>query len=207
MMLEIKNTTLVGIISSHDYWAQTSRALDYSRSMAKFPKVKLLEVDIDHRLYSQWLLANLHKEVDTDYCLVIQWDSGIINPELWTDDFFNYDYIGALWPEFYGLSNRIGNGGFSLRSQKFMEECSKIAAQLPVGQFLLGNEDLYACHTAYNYMVSQGVRFADVITARKFSVERQSNIHDFDPEDISTYKSFGFHGDFNLGGMKKVLGL
>ena len=38
--------------------------------------------------------------------------------------FFDYDYIGAPWPN--NFVNRVGNGGFSLRSKKFLELTAKI---------------------------------------------------------------------------------
>ena len=41
-------------------------------------------------------------------------------PEAWTDDFFNYDYIGATWDD--GV---VGNGGFSWRSRKLYGACIK----------------------------------------------------------------------------------
>ena len=54
---------------------------------------------------------------DTDYVLTFQSDGFILNPDAWTDEFFNYDYIGAPWGD-----NRyaVGNGGFSFRSKKLM---------------------------------------------------------------------------------------
>ena len=70
--------------------------------------------------------------------LVIQDDGHIVNPSLWDEEFLKYDYIGLPWPfedswiekqlkeqrpiirKVYP-KNRVGNGGFSLRSRKFLE--------------------------------------------------------------------------------------
>ena len=51
------------------------------------------------RDYSDLLLTGLDQYVKGSHVLVIQWDSFVIHPELWTDDFLSYDYIGP-----YGLT-------------------------------------------------------------------------------------------------------
>ncbi len=87
--------------------------------------------------YSKFMLQDLYKFVDTKFCLVIQSDGFVINPNLWTNQFLEYDYIGAPWPNeisVYNASinkidlakNRVGNGGFSLRSKRLLEVCSHI---------------------------------------------------------------------------------
>ena len=61
------------------------------------------------------LLPNIIK---TEFMLGIHDDGFVINPNLWTDQFLKYDYIGAPWSHtipYYGQKYRVGNGGFSLR--------------------------------------------------------------------------------------------
>ena len=82
---------------------------------------------------------NLNNYIDSDFVLIIQDDGHIVNPHLWDNEFLNYDYIGAPWPNNKKWKNRfskydekvssniirnfnlnnIGNGGFSLRSKNF----------------------------------------------------------------------------------------
>lgn len=74
--------------------------------------------------YNEFILRKLVEYIDTEFCLITQNDGFIINPHLWRNEFLNYDYIGAPWSQ-YGMkvwkrTNRIGNGGFSLRSKKLM---------------------------------------------------------------------------------------
>ena len=89
--------------------------------------------------YNDFVLT-LGNYLNNEYTLLVQDDGYIINPNLWTDEFLKYDYIGAPWPGDWGWvqkscgkehyrgiihrklsTNRVGNGGFSLRSKKFLE--------------------------------------------------------------------------------------
>lgn len=151
--------------------------------------------------YSQWILKNLKDYVSASHCLVQQWDSCILNPDLWSHEFLEYDYIGAPWPS---GPHRVGNGGFSLRSTKFLEESAKIADLLPIGNPIYDNEDYYACVTCAEYLKMKGIKFATLELARQFSVERPipESPHKYD--DLSTYKSFAFHGSFNVAGQATI---
>lgn len=151
--------------------------------------------------YSHFLLSELPQYVKTDHCLVIQNDGYIINPDLWDDSFLEYDYIGAPWPPALPLMNpqgqptqamnlaktRVGNGGFSLRSKKLLDLCSLIdirSLQLPTQ-----SEDLVICHFYHEWFASQGIQYAPVEVASKFSFECQI------PEGRREIgQTLGFHG-------------
>ncbi len=47
--------------------------------------------------YSRFVIWELDKFVDTPHVLIVQHDGFILNPRAWTDEFLNYDYIGAPW--------------------------------------------------------------------------------------------------------------
>jgi hypothetical protein len=80
--------------------------------------------------YSEFILGELDKYVDTSHVLIVQYDGFILNPDSWTDDFLEYDYVGAPWlvadwavnnfnfPANLLGEHVVGNGGFSLRSKK-----------------------------------------------------------------------------------------
>jgi len=55
----------------------------------------------------------------TSHVLSIQYDSWIVNPSAWTDEFLEYDYIGAPWSWF--PDKNVGNSGFCLRSRRLLE--------------------------------------------------------------------------------------
>ena len=86
--------------------------------------IKIQKIDSVQK-YNEFILRNLVDYIETDFCLIIQNDGFVINHHLWRNEFLNYDYIGAPWSKqgmlVWGRTNRIGNGGFSLRSKKLME--------------------------------------------------------------------------------------
>ena len=115
------------------------------------------------------------------HVLIIQWDSFILHPELWTHDFLQYDYIGAVWP--HHPDTPVGNGGFSLRSVKLLEvlESPAISKRHP--------EDFCICDDNKVTLENQfGIRFAPTGGAEQFAVER-----------TSWHPAFGFYGFFNFG--------
>lgn len=141
--------------------------------------------------YSYFCLKELPKYIDTEFCLVVQHDGFVINPDVWSDEFFEYDYIGAPWLDNY--VNRVGNGGFSLRSKKFLEACIKIFENVEIDE----HEDLLACVNYYKEMKEFGVKFAPPDLAAKFSLEHWTQYH---LNNGVAVKPFGFHGTFtNIG--------
>jgi len=86
--------------------------------VVKVPKMDIVE-------YNRFVIYELYKYIDTDFALQIQSDGYVVNPEMWRDDFLDYDYIGAPWGfncfyDRYGEPIKVGNG-ISIRSKKLME--------------------------------------------------------------------------------------
>jgi hypothetical protein len=131
--------------------------------------------------YNQLIVKKLPIELKCDFVLVIQYDGFVLHPEEFANLFFNYDYIGAPW----GGADEpcVGNGGFSLRSRKFLEE----AALLDYPDTSIA-EDYYLCKLKHDELTARGVAFAPKEIARHFSVE-------WPPVP---WKTFGFHGVFLL---------
>jgi hypothetical protein len=130
--------------------------------------------------YSDLLLTGLRQYVSGTHVLIIQWDSFIIHPELWTNDFLQYDYIGAVWP--HHPDTPVGNGGFSLRSVKLLKalDSPKISKRHP--------EDFCICVDNKALLEGEfGIRFAPTNVAEQFAVER-----------TEWHPAFGFHGFFNF---------
>lgn len=137
--------------------------------------------------YSNFVLKNLNGNIKTDCFLLIQYDGFAIKKENWTNDFLKFDYIGAPWVKQKG----VGNGGFSLRSQKLIDALLdneiKLLPEKPDGI----NEDRVICEYYKNYLIENyNIKFADIDIASKFSIEKGK------PNQL--LHSFGFHGLWNL---------
>jgi hypothetical protein len=149
----------------------------------------------DLRWYSWVILDGLKKLVRTEYVLIVQDDGFIINPGAWNSTFYDYDYIGAPWPPTLNapggtvlqMNNRVGNGGFSLRSRRLMEECSLESLYQP--EYGMIDEDMLICHFNHARLVDKGIRFADLSLASRFSGETPSMEGELFLADV-----FGFHG-------------
>lgn len=145
--------------------------------------------------YSEFSLKELYKYIDTEYCLNVQHDGFIVRPNLWTDEFLKYDYIGAPWPESWGYINRIGNGGFNLKSKKFLDACNKLFSNLDLQiskprekGYILINDDYIASVLFYEEMLKLGIKYAPVELAARFSTEHLVK--------ETPSESFGFHDKF-----------
>lgn len=135
--------------------------------------------------YSQFVVRVLPGHVHTSHVLISQWDGFVLDAAAWTDEFLLYDYVGAVWPDM-PAELAVGNGGFSLRSQRFMAA----GADLPVTD--IHPEDQVLCRTHRPLLErGHGVRFAPVALARRFAFENES------PRG----PVFGFHGPRNLPGV------
>ena len=205
--LQLPNVTLLGIDC-----VDTSRlqeAMDISQSNISFGSSKLLtdlpvddkrRVEIPHigstEEYSSFCIKDLYKYVETDFVLIIQYDGFVLNADSWDPEFLKYDYIGSPWlvtdilitkygfPQNLRGSLIVGNGGFSLRSKKFLEVSSLLANEGRLAK--LHPEDNAMCVFHRSLFEDKGIKFATPEVARKFSIEgKQGPLYD---------KQFGFHG-------------
>jgi hypothetical protein len=134
--------------------------------------------------YSKFCIFDLVKFVDSEYCLIFQDDGFVVNPELWDDDFYNYDWIGSPWPLYMGwptIGHQVGNGGFSLRSKRLLELTSTFTDW--AGQ----NEDAFIVSSKKSVLESNGLKIAPVEVATRFSVENEMT------SDHGLHTVFGFH--------------
>jgi len=221
-MLRLPDVSLMTVtgVSIED----AAKALEISMRNVKFAAVKLLApvrpatlpVGVEHvsipRIdfngYSRFMLNALHEHFDTTHCLIVQADGFVINAELWRQEFLAYDYVGAPWPEQVLVTpgnrwlrldrNRVGNGGFSLRSHRLMKMAAEVDFDLL--DFPLRSEDLVLCHYLYERLRQRGVTYAPLELAAKFSVEMPylEYGHGLDT-------TFGFHGKHLLAAVLQRL--
>ena len=153
---------------------------------------------LDYFQYSMFCMYCLHEYIDTEYCLVVQDDGWVINGNNFTDEYYEYDYVGA--PTHMGiLGNQVfynfswvhvkdpivvQNGGFSLRSKKFLKAPGKygVVHSLFAEQPFI-NEDVQLSGLLRPKLESLGMRYAPMNIAKHFSIE---------------YMGPGLHDDFDL---------
>ena len=181
-MLYLPDITLIGVDCVGKERLQ--RAADASCKDIEFGDVVLLtDVGIKSKeQYSEFVIKELTKYVKTKYALVIQYDGYVVNAAAWSNDFYQYDYIGATW--WYRDGCNVGNGGFSLRSKKLLDIC----ATDKVFKVHTHPEDDVICRRNGRYLQSIGIRFAPEWVAKKFSVEG------YRQKDNQYTNQFGFHG-------------
>lgn len=143
-------------------------------------------------LQSHIILDWIPRFVETDFAIFCQWDGFAINPNLWTDEFLEYDYIGAPWANAWNQEHperRVGCGGFSLRSAKWLHAC------LTLPNKNVPNEDVVCCCYELDHFLKRGCKVAPLELAMRFCYEH--DIPEFTGHTIND--SFGFHWRGHFG--------
>ena len=177
--INLPNVTLVAVAGVRIQEAYN--AIKHSMKGITFGEVKLLtpknaetentevqiiklDKELDYVEYNRFILYDLKDYINTEFVLLVQDDGYVVNPTSWLDDFYNYDYIGAIWPvpsklnlewkQYYGYWNEDG--------------------------FL-------TCHNRH-LLEKEGIKFASTDIAKYFSHECPVE----EIKDIEN--PFGFHG-------------
>ena len=188
------------------------KIVGYMRSKINFASIKMLMVDdpeiegtdfikIDpipsYPQWNQFCLSEMHKYVDTDFCLIFHDDGFVVNPEMWRPIFLEYDYIGAPWPPLHPWpeperpDRRVGNGGFCIRSKRLLEAVKEFEADK--------NEDIVIVCGRRNELEAKGLKFAPVHVAIDFSIETQFL------QEQSINRCFGFHGKYRVDEAMRII--
>lgn len=193
--LQLKNITILSYncvdpIQSVKALLYSSKDIDFAdiilvsnNKPEKIPSnIRFVKTDSKtHQDSSRFTYELLPQLIETKYCLMIHDDGFVINPHLWTDEFLKYDYIGAPWKNL-GQRNRVGNGGFVLRSNRFIQLTRNI-------RYLGTHDDTEQTNDYYDYYTRCGCKYAPLEVAMKFSLESKI------PEcEYNLDKCFGFHG-------------
>jgi hypothetical protein len=136
--------------------------------------------------YSDLVLKVLPFIIDSEHIIIVQWDGFIVDGGKWSNEFLNYDYIGAPW-EGHNPSYEIGNGGFSLRSQRLLQQLKNSSLVTYFKQPDLA-EDVLICKVYKSALEFEGIKFAPKSVAARFSYEWGGEAR----------APFGFHGPINL---------
>ena len=190
--------------------------------------VHLPVAHMNYHEYSWFMMFALWRVIDTEFALVVQEDGWVVNAANWRDDFLDYDYIGAPihlalivtphgshWKKSFEWTHEptqpghsvtpVQNGGFSLRSQRFMRalvDHRHIRVEIPPPDGFDGNplrmrwdnnallEDVQLSGVLRPALQAVGMRFAPIDVARSFSIEHAGpSIH----QGYDAMQLFGHH--------------
>ncbi len=138
--------------------------------------------DIDDFNYK--MVYGLGEYIRTDYAMLVHADGFVVHPELWRDEFLDYDYIGAPWPlppkgdtttyrDRDGNICRVGNS-VGIRSKRLMDYPKQ--ADIPwEGEFAYGkmwyHEDGFICCKIKHLLEAEGMKIAPLEVAKYFGHE------------------------------------
>lgn len=105
------------------YWISNQKPRDIFGCKTHWIRIKKFnpEIEMFNLWYSQLTLRLIPSVVEEDYNIIVQSDGFAFNKTAWTDEFLNFDYIGAPWLWWGQPEEQIGNGGFSLRSRRLYD--------------------------------------------------------------------------------------
>lgn len=176
-LLSLPNVAILAIRDS-EYKECTDEAIRFCGNRVDFGHYPIIYVPqgAGEPYVSIAYLIGVPESIKTkaSHVLVVQWDGFVVNADAWTDEFLEYDYIGAPWPD--GV---VGNCGFCLMSVKLLMCLSELG---------LKAEDCYPadvvlCRKLRPMLEAMGCRWAPRDLALRFSQEG------------GQYQgSFGFHG-------------
>ena len=176
--LKLPNVTLC-CFGSEKYRIQQQKALDYSSKGIEFGAVK--NIIVNTNIIDEWnraVVFDLGDHIDTDFALLIHPDGGVGEPQLWREQWLQYDFVGSPFPlpndnfsyrDINGKIQRVGNS-VSLRSKKLMQLPKKVGMEWkPFHEYW--NEDGYICVNMRHIFEKHGCKFAPFEEALLFGRE------------------------------------
>jgi hypothetical protein len=179
-----KDVTLIvfeGLRSRHE---QSGKLFKHLCGLGGFGDAVYIAEDCTYQQAMHWEMGRFADYFDTSHALICTHDGFIANPHLWQDSWLEYDMIGAPWPAFWNVGHRVGNTGFTLQSQKFLQMAARAEA-LWKGEA----GDVFLCRTMEQGFRDNGIKYAPVNVAAEFSWE-----HYIEENTAGPDRSFGFHG-------------
>jgi hypothetical protein len=208
--MKLNNVTIAAVAGTKAI--ETLKAIKYSMRELEFDRAILITPDdiqddiveiikcepLNYEQYNHFIVYRLQEYINTTHCLLVQNDGYVVNPDKWQDEWMQYDYIGALWPlpqddfsfrDQDGNIQRMGNGGFTLRSKKLLCAANDLDLEWKQYYGFYHEDGFFCCHNRSKYE-SIGCKFATIEVAAEFSHETMV------AENYGKIP-FGFHGRNN----------
>ncbi len=151
--------------------------------------------------FNYYMFLELGKHVNSSHMLFVHDHAYILHPELWDDDWLQWDYCGAPWKVIEnayltdnGKRIRVGNGGFSLRSRRLLFAPKELGLKLEQRQQFF-NEDGNICVYQADKLSEYGIKYMPLEEACVFAYENDVE------ENESISKFFGFHRNMPVRGI------
>ena len=162
--------------------------------------IKVDPIKVYNEDYSHITLKMCPEVCVEEHNLIIHPDGFAVNREAWTDEFLEYDYIGACWQD-----GTVGNGGFCLRSRKLYDAFISLNIKNSTNDYQsYMNDSFYyvITETGEKFIPEDNIickvhreklekeydiKFAPLYIANRFSIE-----HNYSSMWLG--KSLGFHG-------------
>ena len=162
--------------------------------------IKVDPIKVYNEDYSHITLKLCPEICIEEHNLIIHPDGFAVNRDAWTDEFLEYDYIGASWND-----GTVGNGGFCLRSRKLYDAFISMNVKNSTNDYQdymndsfyyvitesgekFIPEDNIICKVHREKLEKEyDIKFAPLYIANRFSIE-----HNY--SSVWLGKSLGFHG-------------
>jgi hypothetical protein len=191
----LPHTTLISVdTTNRSEWSL--RAIERSLQECSFGAVRFLtnRSDLKYAVrisningldgYSKFCIEELHKYVDTQFALIVQYDGFVLRGKSWSDDFTKYDFTGAV----FNPSGIVGNGGFSYRSKRLLD----FTAKQKWHDF--HPEDSCVSVRHRQEIEAAGMKIAPPEVARRFAIESRSwDSQEWRGTSNEWTSEFGFH--------------
>ena len=171
-----------------------NRSILFTHEDIQADGIEVIKIDkLDYKGYNEFVAMKMWQWIETEFVLLVQNDGYITDVSKWDDKFMDYDFVGAPWPipndeTTYrtpsGRLVRVGNGGFSFRSRKLLRAPTILGLEFTDKGSGFWHEDGFLCVHSGDVLEANGIKFAPIEVAAKFSTELVV------PE---TVESFGKH--------------
>ena len=139
------------------------------------------------------MIYELTDHIHTDYVMIVHYDGFVVHPECWREEFLDYDYIGAPWPDPHddftyrdinGNLQRVGNS-VGIRSKRLLDfpNEAKLPFEADHGYF---HEDGFLCVKNRHLVEAAGMKIAPIDVAKYYS-------HEHMIPEIEGITPFAFH--------------
>ena len=194
IMTRLENISLVAVATQEI--EATVEALRYSARALEFDEILLvshrdpLGADKFYRHvpiapfgtagdWGRFVVFELHKHIHSNHIILVHDDGFIVNPEQWSEEFRNYDFIGAPFPlprdsfsyrDSFGNIIRVGNS-VSLRSKRLLKLPAEIGLRWDDADGGYFHEDGFLCGQHRHTLQAHGIVYPPLDIACRFSRE------------------------------------